>query len=130
MTLLEGETQVECTLLLGTCDIEPQPLSGVYSKKSDVFCFGMLLLNLVTEKKYYGLSEIMSSIDTIMSRIRNLPINMIVDPTILEAEAEAVLHIILSVLEITQRRGQLCWMFQNNSHELKSIFLHSIPSYI
>ena len=52
-----------------------------------------------TGKKYYGLSEIMSSIVTIMSRIRNLPINMIVDTTILaQAEAEAVLHIILKCL--------------------------------
>ena len=36
-----------------------------------------------------------------MSRIRNLPINMIIDTTILaeaEAEAEAVLHIILKCL--------------------------------
>ena len=54
MTLPKGETQVECTLLLGTYDIEPQALSGVYLEKSDVFCFGMLLLSLVRERNTMG----------------------------------------------------------------------------
>ena len=55
MTLHEGETQVECTLLLGTYDIEPQALPGaVYLEKSDVFCFGMLLLSLVLERNTMG----------------------------------------------------------------------------
>ncbi|KAJ9676273.1 hypothetical protein PVL29_025005 [Vitis rotundifolia] len=102
MALPEGKTQVQSLRISGTVGyLAPEVLRlCVYSEKSDVFGFGLLLFDLLTGKDYRELVVSKGSMDDlkedylmdcIQSYIRNHGINGIVDPTIL-AEGGGVPH--------------------------------------
>ncbi|KAL6316783.1 hypothetical protein AAG906_021083 [Vitis piasezkii] len=102
MALPEGKTQVQSLRISGTVGyLAPEVLRlCVYSEKSDVFGFGLLLFDLLTGKDYRELVVSKGSMDDlkedylmdcIQSYIRNHGINGIVDPTIL-AEGRSPHH--------------------------------------
>ena len=130
MALPKGETQVESdSIIWSDFCMAPEILEyGVYSEKSDVFGFGSILFHLLTGKTCVGkeFGEYHKR-----SYIRNHTMNGIIDPTIMaKAEAArggegvhhqflAVFGLILKCLRDSARRGQLCWMLQNNTKEFK-----------